>query len=897
MSVGRAPRLAILGPPGCGKTQVLTRLRDAVMANAQPMTRTLTVDLHNVPIGSLNHMYQVINRVLMREAADSGVLVDFDVSNQYHHLRFPQILMGLMENVEGYLILFIDHLDSVPRYFARDLSHRLRDLLEKTNQKFDSMRLGIIVAGTISLIELRQEVNSPILMYDLTLLPVTDPAVRRHMVEERLRSFDIQDAPAEIVDLLAHETGGELGFLDLLLNSLPTPGEKKKPALTPITIQAAIDDIIFNGNVDPLRHLAFHLWGDKDLRDIVRDLNGGHVVMRRAVTSDTDRFHLNGAVIAARSYPTSYESYRFRNGIVERFLKRLLDLLEGDSAEASGIAVLKEVRMLEEIKGKCGAAQNIWSSVENLLPAWKILTPYGHGQPLINLYITDQSSDSGWWLDLNAKSVSRMELQEEPTEAARRAAFYAVRSIPLAVGSTAEGINVSFGHDNQHISLGIPLNWRRTRVVLLTTLHRAIAGNEYTEFTLNRWIRFVHELRQAIAILALAQLGQSVVLEEFKRKGEAKSGRGSVTGTEAADKSLVKQVFWLPNYGAIISETGSVTTLPGTVRSGAINDINSRCLELVKHTTNSRQYHEMLKLISDQFVEGLKAIPNLCEQIASNAPAEQLVITTGIEGLELPFEILPLRKSYISLLKPIARQISEIQMEPGQRRSFRQMLSSLIKEAGTLHVLLVASDAGGKLPKAGQELEAIKKSIKTGCDRISLEVKFTEIDTTRASIVSVERELLGDRPYHLFHFVGHAFHFLKDQSESGIVLMGENGQPEIVSCQRLRHWVEESDLSLVYLSSCYSSAVSGSAGTVAQPYTGAIEAFVAGGVPNVLGFRWAVSDAGAFNFASEFYRHLFEVQGREKDLLTATHHARRSTELRPDSFDVWASSILVTQVW
>lgn len=899
MRVRRAPRLAILGPPGCGKSQVLTRLRNALTANGQPEeTVALTIDLQEVPIGSLNHMYQVINRTLLREARGNGMPVDFDVADQHHHLRFPQILRGLMESAEGCLILFIDHLDSVPRYFARDLSQRLRDLLEKSDKKYDCRRLGVVVAGTISLIELRREVNSPLLMFDLTLLPTTNPAVRWQMVEEWLREFDVQDVPPEIIDILAHETGGEASFLDLLITPLLNRGGEKKLALNHTTIRAAVDAIIARSDSDVMRHLAFHLWGDKDLRDLIRELKRGEVVRRRAVTSDTDRFHLHGAVIAGRAHPSAYESYSFRNGIVERFLKRLLELLEEGGADPPGMAVLKDVRALEEIKARCTDAKNLRTLVEEMQSAWRILTPYGDGQPQINFYATGQDSNTGWLLDVDADSVTRVELREEPAEAVTRAAFYAASSSALAVGSTAEGFNVSFGHDDKNISLGIPLMWRRTRVVLLTTLRRVLAGNEYTEFTLNHWIRFVHEVKRAVAVLALAKLGQHVVLAESQKRGAPGPEPQAAADPESGgDSGSVKQVFWIPNYGAILSEQGAVSTLMGAMRPRAVEDINARCLELVTHTTDAREYQDRLARISEQFVDGLKAIPNLCEQMTSNATSEQLVITTDIEGLKLPFEILPHRRSYLALLKPIARQLGEIQLGPGPRRSFRRLVSSLVKGKGTLRVLLVASEAGGELSKAGEELAAVRKSVQAGCDRLGLRVDFNELAGPKAIVGEVARELLERRPYHLFHFVGHASHSLQDPTESGLVLAGAQGLPETVSCQALRHWVEGSDLSFAYLSSCYGSAVSGSAGTFAQPYTGVIEALVTGGVPNVLGFRWAVTDAGALNFASEFYRHLFETQGAEKNLLLAVHHARRSTETRSDSFDAWASSILVTQVW
>ena len=73
-----------------------------------------------------------------------------------------------------------------------------------------------------------------------------------------------------------------------------------------------------------------------------------------------------------------------------------------------------------------------------------------------------------------------------------------------------------------------------------------------------------------------------------------------------------------------------------------------------------------------------------------------------------------------------------------------------------------------------------------------------------------------------------------------------------------------------------------------------MEDLLAAGIPNVVGFRWAVSSRSAMVLAEEFYRVLFESP-RGSDPANAMLHARRSAKGLPGVSDAWASSVLVTQ--
>jgi CHAT domain-containing protein len=177
---------------------------------------------------------------------------------------------------------------------------------------------------------------------------------------------------------------------------------------------------------------------------------------------------------------------------------------------------------------------------------------------------------------------------------------------------------------------------------------------------------------------------------------------------------------------------------------------------------------------------------------------------------------------------------------------------------------------------------------------MELQVEFVEILPAEATVQAVEKTLLEERPFHLWHFTGHGHHFSEDADASGIVLTDDKDEPEVINCRRLSRWLKGSGLWLTYLSCCHTAGSSGSGLGLSQMYTGTMEAVVTAGVPNVVGFRWAVSDKSARHLADEFYRQIFEVQA-EKNLSLAMLEARRMVEGQPDFFDAWASSMLITQ--
>jgi len=357
----------------------------------------------------------------------------------------------------------------------------------------------------------------------------------------------------------------------------------------------------------------------------------------------------------------------------------------------------------------------------------------------------------------------------------------------------------------------------------------------------------------------------------------------------------VKHIYLMPHGGIMVTDVEGVANFGGSIDPVTVDDLNNRCLEVVDHWTNHAIFEQRLRGIGRQLLDAIKlGAPDLIKHLTSVSDRQQVVFLTNSEGLKIPFELLALDRSNLTIDAAVSRGLINCQLPAEVHFPFHQLLTSLSDTIKPLRVLLVISDPESSVSDAAKELTAVKNHIEAGCRRLSLNVEFVEIVAKHATIKNVEKVLVEKHRFHLWHFIGHGRHFSEDADASGLVLIGDEGRPEVVPCKRLNRWLKGSGLWLAYLSSCNTSASSGSGSGLSQKYVGTMEAVVDAGIPNVIGFRWSVSDQSAFYLADEFYRQLFEVQ-TEKNLSLAMLEARRAVERRTDFFDAWASSMLITQ--
>lgn len=876
------PSLAILGPPGSGKSLFLKQLFNTICNDESSAAQhSLMVDLRDLPVGSQNELYAQINQALLQEADRSGISLDtkVEVIANIPDLRFEEILRQLVSSVEGYLIIFIDHLESVPQFFASDLSHRFRNFLETTEEDSAYARLGLVVAGAVSLFELKHGPNSAFQMLKVMAFPPIRVDIRRHMVEDYLKNFMSEEIPAELTELLAELTGGEPAFLEPLMMNLVKGG--RQISLDKELVLSSVEEICSYSQVPVLRNLAFHLWGDRGLRDIVQGLNHLRPVMPRFAVPDIDHYQLSGAVVLGRGPQGKAGQYQFRNRIALEFLNKLYDLLESKNGnQTTDLLIWSELEKLEAAKDRCLHAPQIWTWTHYLREAWVLITPYV--APNVFLYATTSGTDSGWWLDTDLKGISGPELRNTATTSTQKAAFYALDNIALSFGADAKSVRAFVESDIDRISIAIPLYAREITIIMVATLSRTDAQRGFTEFDLCHWIQFLQNVKQVVPTLLLAEFGKKM-LAKPDSENEQSTVPLSITKTRH---------IGLSTTGAWIKDPGGISEISGSIKTNHVEAMNTSSLNLVDKWTDQKNFEDGLQVIASQLESALKLnFPDLANRLVHDLRTTETVIATNADGLKIPFELFSHAKSHLALLTGLSRQIIGYQLERDVAHSFDYLVNSLAADRRELRVLLISSSSDPSLVKASEELQSVRSHIEAGCRNQKL--RIVEIQGREATIERVEDELTHNGPYHIVHYCGHGRHRSEDPDASGVVLLGKDGDFEVVKCRRLRDWFTRANPWLVYLSCCHSSAVSGGQ-AISSRYLGMIEATVAAGVQNVVGFRCLVSDKAALHLAAEFYLQLFEVQ-TEKNLSLAMLEARRSVEKREDFFDAWASSMLITQ--
>lgn len=892
--IGRAPTLAVLGPPGSGKSNFLQRLLEARRSAASARAREvcLRIDLRRAPTGSVDDIYGYVYRTLWTEARAAAVQHDYDGSEEQERLRFRALLENMLKSCPvNYLIIFFDHINCVSRDFANDLHHTFRHFIESAVDRPLYQRLGFVVAGTVSLFRMRQEIISAYTMFDkMILLPHQDPNVCRYLVEEQLKIYlPGTGVPPDVLDLLAEETGGEPAFLEPTLGLL----RQGRPAeLTTQLVQDAIAQLCARADTPALRQVALHVWGDRALLDIVRGLRRGDFVRTRDLHADIDLFHLTGAVVVDRR-ARPYESYRFRNKMVGGYLTSLLDTLEqnnGHPTTLTSLPILAELRRLEELKTAVRAAPQLWKCTKLLREAWELTTHFRQ-PPDLQFYVGARDPTAqGWWLEAGADAVNGPLGREVASarSATQRAAYLALDNSRTAYTEPF------FEWDNDQAAVALSLSFGDPQVVLVATRSHEEVGREFNEFALVHWIRFLRELKEPLATLVLAQLGKRAALAQ-PIVGPAVALPRVVPPRPALEPRRVKRLHFLSDFGALLEEHGRVLHFPGKLDARQMDEVNLLCQEMVDQKTKRQSFQLKLREVARRFEEALRAVPGLWETLISAGRADMLVIMTAPEGLALPFELLRYDKSPLALRTSLARHIAGYQVAPEVCMPLTQLLANLRADGKRLRVLLVASEAGGKLPQAEAELVAVRRHIEEGCREEGLEPpEVVVLAPDQAKVEAIEYHLLDDRPFHLLHFVGHAVHEPDDLDSSGLVLRGSRNEPALLTAERLRELTTEAGLWLVYMSTCYSAAADSM--DDGATYLGLVEALVAAGVANIVGFRWRISDTGSCNLASEFYRQLFVAPQAQRHISRAMLAARTRTNGRGDSFDAWAASMLITQV-
>jgi CHAT domain-containing protein len=222
---------------------------------------------------------------------------------------------------------------------------------------------------------------------------------------------------------------------------------------------------------------------------------------------------------------------------------------------------------------------------------------------------------------------------------------------------------------------------------------------------------------------------------------------------------------------------------------------------------------------------------------------------------------------------------------------FDMVMEVLKRNAAEFRAVAVCAHRGQSLPRVERELQSFKQSVIAWCRRYGLRSEIRVLRENDASVAGLERTLRNLGLVHILHFCGHGHHNSERPEDSGLAFLDGGRGYEYVNSRQLLHVFEEAKIWCLFLSCCYSGATSapGSSGAL---LSGVVHAALEANVPNILTYRWEVSDEGALGFAEQFYQRLFSAT--PSSLAVVLRECRRKSDGARIGFDAWASSVLVT---
>jgi hypothetical protein len=383
---GWMPFIALLGPQGSGKSEILRDFLETLPKYPELKTRGLLLDLYHLSIREEEQMYVALLENL-RQAARQANLPSEPLKQPLSLERqFPNAVLYYLSNTYDRLFLCFDHLDCVPRYFARSLLNLLREIRDQVDVHIEYKRLGVVVAGAISLFELRRDEVSAFILGSSLILPSSKMEERQMLVERYLAHLGVT-VGANSFKLLAEFTGGERTFLEPLVEHLRAKLGAR--AFTYKSLKSALESQdILSVPVKAFWNIAVQLLGDDDLREVAITLVRGQLSPRiMNAGSELDRIQLSGLALVTSEGSTA--GYCLRNRFLEGFLRMVLDLCDKPVTDSSYKSdMIGKLETLRNLRVRCCAASDLESAAAALSQMWPLLT--GHQCATLYFVVRDR---------------------------------------------------------------------------------------------------------------------------------------------------------------------------------------------------------------------------------------------------------------------------------------------------------------------------------------------------------------------------------------------------------------------------------------------------------------------------------------------------------------------------
>lgn len=837
----KSPSIAVVGPRGCGKTAWADGLCSTIKERGFIFI-PVKVDLRRLPLDSEEQMRANLIHLLWKQF-DLSTPSDLSAPRDRSSFHAAIAELSATQDPKTLILIIIDHLDSVPRYFARSIARSIRAGQEQMRKEF--RQIGFIVTGALSLFELKQEVDSAFTNFEVVKLP-------QYLLTPADIPFPI--APEHLTQLEA-QTGGEKPFLDALISHLLVSGTINDEA----DIANAVETLICRLDTLPtLRDIALSVWGDRSLYEFTIDLLERKELLPRGPVVDITKVELAGVA------KQQSDKFRFRNGIVAAFLSRLVremstinyhvdltHLLERHATRIQQFPILADLLRLSSARAKFFYAADFNDVVDALRIGWELTTTHGNA----TLHFALQNADSFNWITTQNEPSGRGELVAHAAELCRD-----IRK-------------VVFTSDRTRVAVATPI-CAEPHISIISCVGRAQVVGEFAEVSLQHWTAFVEGVKSSVTQAILSEIGRNALRTQLS--GATRKSVSLEPDTEA------HSVLLMSSPGVLVKGVGIAGFLKGALDSRAVEDLNNRVQRLSDARTG-RQFEEEIEGIGDRTREALSTIDGLPAFLRTDTSDRPIMISGDADSLKIPFELVPKLDSYLALHNPVIRRLLPSERLIGS--------SNCEHSAGNDKIVAVVVEADAELEEVATEAEEICRLLTKASEARGCRLELYQLRPHDVSPSSVEMALTKHGNIDFFHFCGHSEHIRAVPDDSGLILRS-TGTLEVISTRALRRQLGKSRPWLTYFSSCETATVAGGNG-ISSRYSGLVEAAVSAGVHNIVAFRGKVSDFGAKKLAVRFYSSLFT--GKSMNIGSALLEARQVADADGNSRDSAALAMFITQ--
>jgi hypothetical protein len=805
----------------------------------------------------------------MRAAVEKKTISKQALDTKDATINFVPDVRALLSEWNGHLFLYLDHLELLSGNLIRSLGNSFRELIESEGADDAPDRFHLVWSGSVSIFGLRSFENSALAMCELTTFPLLDPIVQEKAVITACDNSGMSTVAPDTVQALITTTGAEPGFIYPLLGELTQAIQGRAPTIK--DIGPAIDMLLKHGwQLPQLRRVGTLLLADEKSFDLGCRLADGEPTYRTEPIADIDRYQLFGMVVIRDE--ANRERYYWRNEIIKRFCIPLLARRpkgarkqtaykpSGRRAQSDVPAVINRAKeQLLQLRGAAVAS-------EIMAYCWTPLTNYPN-HVTFSIVIGDLLSDVAYVVEITPEICLTQTKFSSVVPYFTPAAWQLCRNNLFVACDERESLAV----------LGIPLHGMDAMVV--ARIQQCHLQRQLTEHDLLPWTALILQGADRIIEAVLAQLGTALVRGKL---GPSVRGETTKTIQERADLTFLA-------HDAVLTLSGKTTPYTGSFDEKWLSRISDQALDMSRSIHSHGEYRKRLIALSEDVSEYMKQHwPDLLRDLISLPDGIHLKIRHSIDLLRVPFELIRARASYLSIVRPTCRHI----LESRASQPYEIVIDALKRESKEpFSTVMIGPHKADNLARVEKELRMLEARVNDWCRTNNLRPEITILQGDKASVEQLEQTLRSLKRVHLLHFCGHGLYNSEDPENSSLAFLATDGEYEYVNCRRLLHVFEETQIWCLFLSCCYAGATS-PAGHAISLLSGVVHAALEAKIPNIVTYRWQVSDEGAFQFATHFYEKLFTDP--LCPLSEVIRACRRKSDGTAGAFDAWASSVLVT---